>query len=214
VSDDVRRKQDNARRRRRKFRRQEYAGQVRLTELLTKYLDPSCTAWTSLENRPRSVVAGMLARRAGQKSGVPDTLVVFRGLPVFIEMKSRAGIASKAQQEFRDALVAAGCRWWLVRSARAALAGLRLSGVEFRRPWSAPQLTRWEGPFSDPRQRLPQAPDVASHRREVNRRWRERRRALEATAPERDDDAGPRPASDAATDCGVIQITSLERELC
>ena len=194
-SDDARRmskgKGDDAKRRRRKFRRQEFAGQVRLTELLTRYLDPSCTAWTSLENRPRSMVAGMLAKRRGVKSGVPDVLVIFRGLPVFLEQKSRAGIASKAQREFRDALVAAGCQWWLVRSARAGLAALRLSGVEFRRPWSPPQLTRWEGPFADPRQRLPQAPDVAAHRREVNARWRrERKRALEA-ARTPDNGAGP-----------------------
>jgi hypothetical protein len=47
---------------------------------------------------------------------------------------------------------------------------------------------------------LPQAPDVAAHRREVTRRWRERKRvsALEATA-ERGGGAGAWPTSEATS---------------
>jgi len=67
---------------------------------------------------------------------------------------------------------------------------LHLAGAVFRRPWKPPGLRAWEGPFDDPnKRRLPQAPDVAAHRRELTRRWRERRRALKTAklAMERDD---------------------------
>jgi hypothetical protein len=168
-------REDDAQRRRRKFRRQEFQRQVRLTELLVKYLDSECTAWSSLENRPRSVVAGMLAKRAGVRSGIPDTLVIFRGLPIFVELKSDAGVPSKTQLEFREALVAAGARWWWVRSPQAALTALQRSGVEFRRPWSSRALRAWEGPFAG--EEAPEHPAVVARRRAYARRWRERNRA-------------------------------------
>jgi hypothetical protein len=55
-----------------------------------------------------------------------------------------------------------------------------------------PRLKPWEGPFADPRRRLPQAPDVAAQRRAARRRWRMRARAREAAklAMERDNAAG------------------------
>jgi hypothetical protein len=50
----------------------------------------------------------------------------------------------------------------------------------------------WEGPFADPNERLPQAPEVAAQRRAARQRWRERQRACKAAklAAERDDAAG------------------------
>ena len=57
---------------------------------------------------------------------------------------------------------------------------LHLSGVVFRRRWKPPRLKPWEGPFADPTQRLPQAPDVAALRRAARRRWRARQRARAA----------------------------------
>jgi hypothetical protein len=56
--------------------------------------------------------------------------------------------------------------------ARAAMMALHLAGVVFRRHWKPPPLKPWEGPFADPTQRLPQAPDVAARRRAARRRWR------------------------------------------
>jgi hypothetical protein len=185
---------DAAQRRRRKYRRQEWIEQVKLAQLLAKYLDPSCTFWTSLENKPSSRLNGVLQKKRGMRSGLPDTMVIFRQRPHFLEIKSKAGIASKAQKKVRAELVAAGAMWWLVRSARAALMALRLSGVAFRRAWKPPELRAWEGPFDDPNKRLPQAPDVAAHRREVTRRWRERQRALKTAATARDDAAQQREA--------------------
>ena len=125
---------------------------------------PATTFWTPLENKPSSRLNGVLQKKRGVRSGLPDTIVIFRQRPIFVEVKSRAGIASKAQKQVREELVAAGAMWWLVRSARGADGVASLRGL-FRRPWKPPLLRAWEGPFADPNQRLPQAPDVAAHRR-------------------------------------------------
>jgi hypothetical protein len=100
--------------------------------------------------------------------------VIWRGKPIFVELKSRAGVASKAQKQVRLEMLAAGATWWLARSARAALMALHLSGVVFRRRWKPPRLKPFEGPVADPHQ-LPQAPDVAARQRAARRRWRARR---------------------------------------
>ena len=84
--------------------------------------------------------------------------------------------------QVRSEMLPAGADWWLVRSARAALMALHLSGVVFRRKWKPPRLQPWEGPFADPTQRLPQAPGVAARRRAARRRWLSRQRARVATA--------------------------------
>jgi hypothetical protein len=65
--------------------------------------------------------------------------------------------------------------------ARAEMMALHLSGVVFRRHWKPPRLKPWEGPFADPAQRLPQAPDVAARRRAARRRWRARQRRRETS---------------------------------
>jgi hypothetical protein len=112
----------------------------------------------------------------GVKSGLPDVLVIANGRPILIELKSRAGVASQTQKQVRAELLPAGAEWWMARSARAAMTALYRSGVAFRRPWELLPLQPWEGPFDDPHQRLPQAPDVAAQRRAATRAWRERRR--------------------------------------
>jgi hypothetical protein len=128
----------------------------------------------------------MLQKRRGVRSGLPDILVVFRHdagtgtIVIFIELKSRRGVASKVQKQIRLEMLPAGAEWWMARSARAALTALHLSGVVFRRPWNPPRLQPWEGPFADPNARLPQAPEVAAQRRAAQQRWRERQRAQAA----------------------------------
>jgi len=44
-----------------------------------------------------------------------------------VELKSRAGVASKTQKQIRAELLPAGAVWWLARSARAALMALHCS---------------------------------------------------------------------------------------
>jgi hypothetical protein len=166
-------------RRRRESGREEWTEHIKLAALLEKYLDPSCTFWTSLENKPLSMLSGLFQKRRGVTSGLPDVLVVYRHdtgiIVIFIELKSRRGLASKAQKQLHLELLAAGAMWWMARSARAAMMALHLSGVVFRREWKPPQLQPWEGPFADPTERLPQHPGVAAEWREAKRRYRLRR---------------------------------------
>ena len=166
--------------RRRESRFEEFTEQTKLAAMLAKYLDPACTFWTALENKPISLVSALFQKRRGCRSGLPDQFVLYRGKPIFVELKSRAGVATKVQKQVRLELLPAAATWWMARSARAALMALHLSGVEFRRHWKPPRLQPWEGPFADPTQRLPQAPDVAARRRAARRRSRERQRIRDA----------------------------------
>jgi len=177
---------------RRKYRHAEWSEQMRLTQLLAQYL-PDNVFWSALENAPRSALAGYLAKKRGVKPGLADIMVVHGGRVVFVEMKSPAGVPSRSQRQVCKEVRAAGADWYCVRSATAALVALRLSNVPFRREWKPPELQAWQGPFTDPDKRLPQAPEVAAQRREAQRAWRERRkRAREAAklAAERDNAAG------------------------
>jgi hypothetical protein len=116
-------------RRRRESRRQEWAEQTKLAEMLDKYLNAADTFWTSLENKPLSLLSGLFQKRRGVRSGLPDLLVIWRAKPIFVEIKSRAGVASKAQKQICAKLKLAGADWYLARSGRAALMALNLSGV-------------------------------------------------------------------------------------
>jgi hypothetical protein len=184
VVPDGRQRDSLAARRRRFCRREEWAEQTKLARMLPSYLDRGCTCWTALENKPRSLLGGLAQRRQGVKSGVADVEVIqrqpARQLVVFVELKSRGGVASKTQKQFRLEALAAGCTWWMARSANAAMMALHLSGVQFCRPWEAPPLQPWEGPFADPHQRLPQHPEVKARRRAEQRRYRERECARKA----------------------------------
>lgn len=152
----------------------EWSEQIKLTEQLEELLDPACTFSTSIDSYAGSALTGASRRRRGVRAGVPDVLVLYRGKLVGIELKSARGVASETQKQVRDRFVAAGADWWLCRSANAALVALQLSGVKFRREWQRPRLADWEGPFSDPHRRLPQAPDVRIQRRAASRRLRAR----------------------------------------
>jgi hypothetical protein len=87
--------------RRRESRREEWTEQTKLAGMLAKYLDPAWTFWTSLENKPLSRLGGLFQKRRGVRSGLPDVLVIFCQKPIFVELKSRAGVATKSQKQVR-----------------------------------------------------------------------------------------------------------------
>jgi hypothetical protein len=128
----------------RESRCEEWNEQTRLAELLTKHLDPAAPIfWTSLENKPLSMVSGMFGKLRGVRSGLPDVMVIHltgAGREVtFVELKSRRAKASKAQIKLREELLVVGAKWWMARSARAAMIGIHLSDVPFRRKWKPPR---------------------------------------------------------------------------
>jgi hypothetical protein len=132
----------------------------------------------------------MYQKRRGVRSRLPDVPVLYRRKPsrrcpprvVFVELKSRRGVATKAQKQIYAEMLPAGAKWWLARSARAALTALHRSGVAFRQLWKPPRLEPWEGPFADPTRRLPQAPEVAAERNAATRRRRARQAVRERAA--------------------------------
>jgi hypothetical protein len=85
-----------------------------------------------MRGKPLSPLSGIFQKQRGVRSGLPG--VIFRQRPesalilVFVELKSRRGVASEAQKQVGAAA------WWIARSARAALTALPRSGVVFRRP--------------------------------------------------------------------------------
>jgi hypothetical protein len=100
--------------------------------------------------------------------GVPDILVLYRKKPITSELKSRRGQCSPSQRLAREALLRAGARWWVAKTARAAMWGLYKSGVRFRtivhedgtiERWQQPELPEWEVPKRSPHERRPRGPD-------------------------------------------------------
>ena len=113
---------------RRKYKHLEWREQIRVAELLNKYLADN-VFWSALSNAPRTAIAGCLARQRGVRSGLSDIMVVHDGRVTFVEMKSPVGVASRAQRQVCAEVRAAGADWHLGRSAPAALVALRLSNV-------------------------------------------------------------------------------------
>lgn len=81
--------------------------------------------------RSRSAHEGQLRKLRGVKSGVPDFLIVYRGVTLWIERKAGQSL-SPAQKITRDALIANGHRWALARSTEDIESALCESGIPLR----------------------------------------------------------------------------------
>jgi hypothetical protein len=148
------------------LRREEWQEQIKLAVLLDTWLDPACTFWTATDPVAPTAMSGFLRKRRGVKPGVPDILVWYRRKSITIELKSQRGQCSPSQRAVREALLRAGSRWWVCRSAEAAM--WALYKVPFRVlsnddgsivRWQQPELPAWEVPKRDPHERRPRAPD-------------------------------------------------------
>jgi hypothetical protein len=151
--------------------------QTDLAAQLAELLDPARVFWTAVDNQPWSTVAGILRKRRGCRSGIPDLLVLFNGKLIGLELKSIAGRVSAAQKAVRLELLCAGGLWFCCRTARSALAALARSGVPFREAWTPPVLEPWEEPVADPEQPMVWHPAVLRQWREDKERWRVRAKA-------------------------------------
>jgi hypothetical protein len=182
--------------------RSEWFEQVLFARLLDKWLDPATSFATAFDPVARSRLSGFMRKKRGVRPGCPDNWILHCGRLVCVELKSPVGRCSRAQRTAREALLRAHCEWWECRSANAAMWALAESGVKFREVeradgaverWERPELEPWEIPRQSPRERRPRHPALLARDREVQRRRRERLRALKAAARE-----GAGPASDAA----------------
>ena len=102
-------------------------------ELALPYPD----AWfTAIPAGGGGKVRGGILKGMGYKAGTPDMLVIYRPpsgpIVIWLELKSAQGRASKAQEQCRKDLIAAGCKWALVRSLDDVERALRGFGVPLR----------------------------------------------------------------------------------
>jgi hypothetical protein len=151
-----------------------------------QWMDPSVSFWSAFDAVAGSATSGLTRKRRGVRPGLPDNWIVYRRKRITIEMKSRTGRCSAAQRAVRAALIRAGSVWWQCITALSAMWALTRSGVRVPRgsrrrrqdgAWRQPRLAPWEVPRCDPAERRPSAPGVVAERREVARRWRERKRS-------------------------------------
>jgi hypothetical protein len=98
---------------------------------LSKALPPDAY-WTSIDiGKSTSAAQGQLRKMRGIKAGIPDVLIVWRGITVWCELKIDAAL-SPAQQTTRDQLQANGHHWYLCRSPEDIEAACRSSLVTLR----------------------------------------------------------------------------------
>ena len=84
------------------------------------------------EPGPRGAKRQAILVGMGVHAGFADLMVLCEGRVLFLELKSRKGKLSPAQEAFRDAVLAQGHGWALVRSLDAALAALADHGFTTR----------------------------------------------------------------------------------
>ena len=77
--------------------------------------------------RKQAILVGM-----GVYPGFADLMILSEGRPLFLELKSPKGRLSQAQKTFRDAVLAQGFSWALVRSLDDALGALADHGFTTR----------------------------------------------------------------------------------
>lgn len=79
-------------------------------------LPADCLYWhTPNGARVRPGVAKKM-KAFGVLSGVPDFIILYGGKTFFLELKSKNGVLSKEQRDFRDMVMAQGFDWKLARN--------------------------------------------------------------------------------------------------
>ena len=110
-------------------RYEEYGLQKGVAEFFEYQAVPGL-AWLAIEvGGYRHPAEAARLKTCGVKKGTPDGLVVWRGQPVFIELKSERGRLSPAQKSFHGYLRQAGAQVEVVRSLEQLEALLKRLGV-------------------------------------------------------------------------------------
>ena len=107
--------------------------QRQVADFLTLAL-PTPDAWfTTIPAGGGGKTRGAILKGMGYKAGTPDMLVIYKWLaPIWLELKSGRTKPSKAQEQCRADLVAAGCCWALCRTLEDVERALRRFGVPLR----------------------------------------------------------------------------------
>lgn len=112
----------------------EWDFQTTVAEFLDLAL-PAEAFWSSVDMGPaRSKAVGGLRKARGLRSGIPDLIIVYQRITVWVECKTSTGTLSQAQKNVRLALLANGHHWALARTLddvtqACAAVGIPLRGV-------------------------------------------------------------------------------------
>ena len=107
--------------------------------------------------RQASRAANGARLRRGCLPGTADTYVLWNNVTVWLERKAGAGGLGTGQDAFRDAVLANGGHWALVRSTEDVEAALRAAGIPLRAT-----LGEIRDRIADQRERLPAKPKRAA----------------------------------------------------
>ena len=98
-----------------KPRQTEWTFQKAAAEYLAIAL-PSDAFWTAIDHAAKmSPVAGRMRKLRGVKAGIADIMIVWRGITLWIELKTGSAL-SASQKDFRDDVIRNGHAWALARS--------------------------------------------------------------------------------------------------
>jgi hypothetical protein len=106
--------------------------QKAVCDFLRWAVPPDC-AWFSIPNgglRHRKVAQKLVA--TGLKAGVPDLLCIYRGTPIFIELKSARGALSEHQRQMHRKLTYSGATVLCCKSVDCVETALAELGVPLR----------------------------------------------------------------------------------
>ena len=106
--------------------------QRQVADFLTHAL-PFPDAWfTTIPAGGGGKVRGAKLKAMGYRAGTPDMLVIHLGQAIWLELKSPNNWLTKPQKQCRNDLVAANCKWALVRSLHDVERALKRFGVPLR----------------------------------------------------------------------------------
>lgn len=94
---------------------------------------PDDLFWTAINPIPgKNAAAAGLSKAMGLRAGVADLLFIHEGLPLFIELKAKAGRESPAQRETSALAGRAATMTWICKSVEEVEAKLRWWGVPLK----------------------------------------------------------------------------------
>lgn len=88
--------------------------------------------WSSIENRNNGKAEGGRRNERGCRTGVPDILTIYRGVPLFMEVKAPKGRLHDSQKALFPEIKQAGAAIAIVRSVDDVFHALISAGVPVR----------------------------------------------------------------------------------
>lgn len=93
---------------------------------------PHDAYYTAIDHaRKMSRIAGAQRKARGVKAGIPDWVIIYQGITLWIEQKANSTL-SEHQKTTGAALIANGHRWCMCRTLDAAEQAIRDAGIPLR----------------------------------------------------------------------------------